>query len=221
MQYAYFVVPASSGSFDKSLSAAQAQVFGAAEAFIVAHDDWVVRTTRALCRKLGVPQQEYKDAVQETYRRILDPQLKRFAPDLGGGKSYVRGVILNAIDFAGRNRRRAREDRSATEIDELPDVVDEGSLRCLDQVEKRVDLPKLLRHADPVVSRALTLVCGNGLSQRQAAKVIGVSEFKLSRALAKFSAHSCDSKRERVQMDPAERFNARGSFESARVRSVL
>jgi RNA polymerase sigma factor (sigma-70 family) len=215
MQYPCFVVSTSSGSFDQNLSAAQAQVPGAAEAFITAHDVWVVRTTRALCRQLGVPQQEHEDAVQETYRRLLDPRLKRFAPNLGGGKSYVRGVILNAIDFAGRSRRRAREVRPATQVDEPSEVVDERWQRSFDQVEKRADLPKLLRRADPVVSRALTLVCGYGLSQREAANMIGVSEFKLSRALTKFSARSCAWKRELVQMDQSELFKLRVSFESA------
>lgn len=36
------------GSFDASLSAAQARVPGAAEAFLIAHGGWVARTAAAL-----------------------------------------------------------------------------------------------------------------------------------------------------------------------------
>src|SRR5205085_1740445 len=93
-----------SGSFDDSLSAAQSQLPDAADAFLSAHGGWVARTTAALCRRFGVPEQDHEDAVQETYRRLLDPRLERFVPSRGGGRKYVRGVILNAIDFAGRRR---------------------------------------------------------------------------------------------------------------------
>jgi len=190
MHYPNSIVPASFSSFDEALLAAQARVPGAAEAFIAAHDDWIVRTTRALCRKLGVAPQEHQDAVQETYRRLLDPCLKRFAPNLGGGKGYVRGVILNSIDFAGRRRRRAREVSAAMQVDDSSELVDHRWQRSFDQAEKLADLPKLLTPSGPLFSNAFMLVCRDGLSQREAAKVIGVSESKLSRVLAKFPARS-------------------------------
>jgi len=175
-------------SFGGALSAAQAQVPGAAEAFITAHGGWVARTVAALCRRFGISTQEHEDAVQETYRRLLDPRLERFAPGRGDGKKYVRGVILNAIDFAGRRRRRAQGATLVDADEPRAEAVDPEWREFFDGVGARVDLPRLLRQGDVVVARAVTLVCDRGLSQREAAKEIGVSEFKLCRALAKFSA---------------------------------
>lgn len=175
-------------SFEAALSAAQAQVPGGAEAFIAAHGGWVTRTVTALCRRFGVRTQEHADAEQETYRRLLDPRLERFAPGRGDGKQYVRGVILNAIDFAGRRRRRI-QGGTAVDVDEsVAKAVDPGWQEPFDSADARIDLPRLLRRGDDVVARAVVLVCDCGLSQRDAAKKLGVSEFKLCRALAKFSA---------------------------------
>jgi len=179
--------PSSSSHFDDSLSATQAHSSGAAEAFLAVHGDWVARTAAELCRRLGVPEQDYEDILQETYRRLLDPQLRRFTPSRGGGKHYVHGVILNAIDYGGRRRRRARNGPTS-DTDEPYDFADYGWQAPFDRVEARADLPKLLRGADTLVSRALELVCANGLSQREAAYAIGISEFNLSRAIRKFSA---------------------------------
>jgi DNA-directed RNA polymerase specialized sigma24 family protein len=175
-------------SFEGALSAAQGHVPGAAEAFVMAHAGWITRTVSALCRRFGIPTQEHEDAVQETYRRLLDPRLERFAPGHGDAKKYARGVILNAIDFAGRRRRRAQ---SATSIDadqSLAEAVDLGWREPFNRADARIDLPRLAHRADDVVARAVALVCNRGLSQREASKEIGVSEFKLCRALAKFSA---------------------------------
>jgi DNA-directed RNA polymerase specialized sigma24 family protein len=178
---------ASSGSFDESLSAAQARVPGAAEAFLAAHGSWVERTAKALCRRFGVPEQDHEDAVQETYRRLLDPHLRQFRPGCGEGRQYVRGVILNAIDFGGRRRQSAREG-SARDCDKPMDTVDNGWQEPFHRVEARQDLSKLLRGADVLVCRAFGLVCAKGLSQREAANAVGVSEFKLSRAIGKASS---------------------------------
>lgn len=174
-------------SFDGALSAAQARVPGAAGAFVADHGGWVSRTVAALCRRFGVPRQEYEDAEQETYRRLLDPRVERFAPGRGDGKRYVRGVILNAIDFAGRRRRCAQAATSPDAEEVSSEAVDLGWRRPFNDAEARIDLPRLLRQGDDVVARAVALVCG-GRSQRDAAKDLGVSEFKLCRALAKFSA---------------------------------
>jgi RNA polymerase sigma factor (sigma-70 family) len=162
-------------------------VAGAAEAFLSAHGSWVVRTAAALCRRFGVPEQDYADAVQETYRRLLDPRVRRFMPSRQEGKTYVRGVILNAIDFGGRRRRGAREE-PASDTDKPYDLADYGGWQDpFKLVEQRVDLAKLLRGADVVVSRAFKFMAAQGISQREAANAIGVSEYKLSRALAKLS----------------------------------
>jgi DNA-directed RNA polymerase specialized sigma24 family protein len=174
-------------SFDVTLAAAQARVPGAAAAFIVAHDYWVAGTVAALCRRFGLPAQEHADTKQETYSRLLDPRFERFAPARGGGKKYVRGVILNAIDFAGRRRRLAHVASWVEMDDPPPEEVDPRWREPFDRLEARMDLPRLLRLGDDVVARAVTLI-RSGRSQREAAKEVGVSEFTLCRALAKFSA---------------------------------
>jgi DNA-directed RNA polymerase specialized sigma24 family protein len=176
------------GSFEARLSAAQARVPGAAEAFIATDGEWVERTTAALCRRFGVPSQDSKDAMQETYRRLLDPNFQRFAADRGDGKGYVRGVILNAIDFAGRRRRRTQGTVSIDADESNAEVVDVDWRAAFDGVDARLDLSRLARRADALVTRAMELIRSRELSQREAAREIGVSEFKLSRALAKFSA---------------------------------
>ena len=176
-------------SFDESLSAAQARLPGAMERFHEVHGRWVARTAVALCRRFGLPEQEdHEDTEQEAYRRLLDPRLARFNPRRGDGKKYVRGVILNAIP--GRRRRRAYDGGfiSESESDEQPERPDPEWQRPFDYAEARADLSKLLRHADGLISRAVKLRCVDGLSQREAATSIGVSEFKLCRALGKFLA---------------------------------
>jgi hypothetical protein len=55
--------------------------------------------------------------------------------------------------------------------------------------DARIDLPRLVQQGDDAVARAVALVC-DGLSKREAAQEIGASEFKLCRALAKFSAQA-------------------------------
>jgi hypothetical protein len=125
--------------------------------------------------------------VQETYRRLLDPGFRRFTACRGDGKGYVRGVILNAIDFAGRRRRHAQETASI-DVDESPAEVVVECQEAFGGVNSRLDLLRLARQADNLVARAMELLCTRDLSQREVAKEIGVSEFKLCRALGKFSA---------------------------------
>ena len=129
------------------------------------------------------------DVLQETYRRLLDPRLERFVASRGRGNKYVRGVILNAINFAGRRRRRKQEEaRPGADVEEpSTEVVDIGWQEPLDLADARIDLQWLLRRADPVAVRAVKLVCRDGLSQRDAARIIGVSEFKLSRTFRRLS----------------------------------
>jgi len=176
-------------SFDCALTAAQALVPGAAPAFVAAYDDWIARTVAALCRHHGVLPQEHADVKQETYRRLLDPDHGRFAPARGGGRSYVRGVILNAINVAGRRRLRTRVSTSLDVDAEGGVEVDLEWRKPFNGVDAQHDLPRLLRHGDAIVRRAVSLICG-GRTQREAATEIGVSEFKLCRALAKFSAEA-------------------------------
>lgn len=174
-------------SFDRLLAAAQARVPGAASAFVTALGGSITRTVAALCQRLGISTQDYEDTKQETYRRLLDPSLERFVPSRGDGQRYVRGVILNAIDYAGRRRRRAQGAAFGDADESLAEAIDLEWHGASELADAQIDLIRLLRQGDDVVARAVRLVCDRGLSQREAAKEIGVSEFKLCRALANFS----------------------------------
>jgi hypothetical protein len=126
-------------------------------------------------------------------------------------------VILNAVDCAGRRRRRAHESPVTRDTDESLDAVDPEWHRPYEHVEANADLLTLLQQADdPLVWRAIALMCGEGVSQRDAAKSLGVKESRLSRALARFFsrarlATSLENSRWRVRAPGPQRRRGRVS----------
>jgi DNA-directed RNA polymerase specialized sigma24 family protein len=96
-------------------------------------------------------------------------------------------VVLELTEVSASASSRSSTIFSRTEPSEL---VDNRWQRSFDEAEKLADLPKLLTLSGPLFSNAFVLVYRDGLSQHEAAKVIGISESKLSRVLARIPARS-------------------------------
>lgn len=168
------------------LTLAQAGSPGAAGAIVTCHNATVQTIAFSVARRLGVARQDWDDVTQETYRRLLDPATRPFSADRGTPESYVYGEALNAVGHAKR-RRHARyqgelpEGRTAAALGTM--WAEEDSQAAHRAIEAKMTIVSLTQRAEPLIREALAAIVRSDLSQREAARLVGLSEFQLGRRL--------------------------------------
>jgi RNA polymerase sigma factor (sigma-70 family) len=165
--------------FEKSLSLAQAGCGRDRDVFVHEHLDRVREHVARECRRFRIARNEVDDLVQECLVDLLYGPW-RFDPERAAAATFIRYTILTVLDV----RRRARGARYRGEVPTSLDISDDGS--SVRAVEDRISLEQLLAQAKPLVQDALHLIHDQGFTQARAASKLGVSESKLSRALAAF-----------------------------------
>lgn len=182
-------VDPSDRGLEELLSSAQAGSAKAADALVMRHNPTIQTIAFGVAKKLGVPRQDWEDVLQETYRRLLDPSTRPFSRERGAPESYIYGEALNAVGHA--KRRRHGEYRSDLTEGQTAGVLESmwGSDAFEEPhrvIEVRMTVVSLLGRAEPVVKDALAEIIRNDVTQREAAQVVGLSEFQLSRRLRSF-----------------------------------
>lgn len=172
------------------LTLAQAGSHEAATAIVVYHDAIIRNIALGIAKRLAVPRQDWDDVVQETYLRLFEPTSRRFFAELGTPESYVHGEALNAVDYA-KLRRHARY------RGEFPENYTAGVTRTMwakedsetahRTIEAQMTIDSLAQFAEPRVWDALVEIIRSDLSQREAAKIVGLSEFQLCRRIKSLS----------------------------------
>lgn len=171
------------------LLACQAGSDPAAEELASRHYASIRHLVGGIARKASVPEQDWDDLVQETFRRVLDPHVRRFQPDRCGPWQYLYGIALNALDSAKRRRRRRYQTATSVEaaLAQHQLSISDGNASARSELaEERLTLASLIGRADAQIRQALCTMLRDDLNQREAAQVVGLSEWQMSRRLTEF-----------------------------------
>jgi RNA polymerase sigma factor (sigma-70 family) len=187
-------------TFDEQLSRFLAGDPGAADEFYDAAKPHILGLARRIAPEL--PCDIHPEVVNQTFVYLLEVPASKFDPKKGSAKNFLRGYILNAVRHVratyckpGRpTRKRNRPVKKKKQQEDFPAVIslDTGTYEqpavpaTVATIEAALDAETVLNKAPETVATALELVYLEDKTLSEAAMMLHISRFQLSRQISAY-----------------------------------
>jgi DNA-directed RNA polymerase specialized sigma24 family protein len=196
METAENTEPAGQGkTLEEQLSRFLAGELGAANEFYKAAKPHILGLARRIAPEL--PSDIHPEVVNQTFVYLLEGATSKFDPKKGSAKNFLRGYILNAVRHVratycapGRpTRKRNRPVKKKQQQEAFPAVVSLDTGTYTQPVAPDCDAETVLNNAPEPLATALELVYFEDKTMSEAAMMLHISRFQLSRQISAYAQH--------------------------------
>lgn len=153
-----------------------------------------LRTARAIAKDL--PKDIQEEIAQQTFQNLLFTPSANFNSKRGTARQFLIGQVWNAekqvrTAYGFPQRKKARVSEASAISEQLPRIVSIDNHEAIRvatinferKFENELFVKTVIRKAPPQLSTALQLMCFQGKSKEQSAKIVGLSRFQMHRQM--------------------------------------
>lgn len=154
----------------------------------------ILKTARAVAKDL--PEDIQEEIAQQTFQNLLFTPSTNFNPERGSAWQFLIGQIWNAekqvrAAYGFPQRRKAKTSEASAISKQVPKIVSINSEEAIGvatmsferKFESEFFVKTIIRKAPPHLATALQLICFQGKSKEQSAKIVGLSRFQMHRQM--------------------------------------